>query len=702
MTSFQSPTPSGQPILPAELSPEPPRDRSSRRWIAIAAGLIGLGAVGYFALSGGDTPKGAGSPEEAVQGLVVALDSDDALGAMTFIAPDEVDGVSAVLEAVQAKAAESGLGRLTAGGDTNLQLDIGTVQVDPLSDHAARVEVDFGGSFTASGTLGQLVGTSTNEFDDTEVRLIAIELDGGWFVSPLLSLGDYLVDEFDLPNGDYDEVGAARAATTGGKTPTDAVESLVDGVAEFDLEAVSDSLASGEARFVTVFERAIDELVGRGEQEMAENGISIELLDLGLAEQGQGAVGMMDAEIGFSDFNGSGKVEIDEDCFTTANEFGDRNTGCLLMNAPLSEPLPSSNLVFLTAEQSGAHRVQLLKSAASLVGQIAKRLDKATVLQELDLEFLDAATPATYGEPTSATFDGEQYQVFEIDVPAGEPFTLSARTDDDEYVGYDAYVLEDGQWSYFDSELSEDGLDEATKARIVVYAECDNYDSDAVLFGCEDYSKTPFVVTAQPSITDVATFLETSSFTLQPGQRASFTFDVTTQTDAMVTVMTAGGDADYVDISGPYEFNTDNSYRFVPGEYTVTFTNRTASAEDFTLEFEQVEVVDLLMPYDISISSPSTTFDLSDGAGVQFGAYADIGESVAITATPEEGQDIVLVVMAGTSEICGPSRNGDLSGTGGTESCSFDVRSGGRFDVSVTAYGVGAADGLVTVELFIS
>jgi hypothetical protein len=704
-------TPTGQPVqAPVDLQPsQPDTHKKRRRSIVVGAsviGLAGLGVVGYLALKGGGTAQGASSPEAAVQGLVAALDSDDALAALGVVAPDEVEGVSTVLEAVQASAAENGLGKLTTGGDTDLKLEVGKSKVSNLSDNAARVEVKFSGSFTASGTLGALVGTKTNSFDDGEVRLVAIKIGGGWFVSPMLSLGDYLVDQLDLPDGDYDEVGAKRGKTSSGKSATDAVESLLNGVADFDRDAVSDSLASGEARFVDVFERAIDELIDRGQQELSENGLSIELSDLGLQEQDKGAVGVSDAEINYTNINGSGKVEIDDDCFTTTNEFGDRHEGCMLANAPFTTPLTDSHLVLQTAKEGGAYRVQLLKSAATLAVEIADRLDKQTLLQAFDAEFLDTATPSVFGESTSGEFDGEQqYQVFEIDVPANEAFTLGARADDDDdYVNYNTYVLdEDGRWenTYFGS--GTEPLDKATKARIVVYAGCDSSDDDAVLFDCEDYSKTAFTVAAQKAVTGDATFLESSTFTLEPGQQETLTFNVDTETDATYEFVDSNGESQFGGVvNGPYGFNDDGSLNFIPGEYTAIFVNPTSSKADFTLNFHEVEVVEQLRPTDISLGSPTTTFDLSVSSGVEFGAFGDTGDSLFITATPENGQDIVLYVGAGTTEICGPTTNGDFNGAGGSETCSFDVTSGGRFPVYV--YGISGSDntGLVTVTISVS
>ena len=703
--SSQWATPTGAPMVaPVEMPASPPPSRASRRRpLALGIGILGLaglGVVGYLALSGGGDAPGASSPEAAVQGLVRALDNDDALGALVYVAPDEVDGLSAVIEAVEKTAADSGVGTLSSGGDMNLQLELKKPRVASLSDNAARVDIEFSGSFAASGALAELVGDGKADFAVDKLRLITVKIKGGWFISPMLSLGDYVADQLDLPKGDYREVGAKRAKTSGGKTAQDAVDSMLNGVADFDRSGVSDALASGEARFVDVYGDAIDELLARARDEMSQQGLTVELSDLGLEQRADSSVALLSAQIDYSDQNGSGEVSIDDDCVSTSSSGGNRDRGCVLTNAPFTTPMPEQNVVFATAKQDGAYRVQLLKSIAAIAADVAVRLDKPTVLEALGAEVLDTATPLKFGEKLDGSFTGERYQVFEVEIPAGETFTLNASGPDDFYINSDTYVRnKEGRWEYF---YNGEPTSEATTSRIVVTADCTDSgrDSSALIFKCSEYQSGDFVVAAQPVKTANASFLDSTTITLDPGQSGSVSFTVTQETDAFYSFQPDDGGSGSGYVSGPNSYNDNGSYHWTTGDYTATVVNTGNSTRDFTLTFDEVVIEPpASTPTDISSSSPTTTFDLAASDYYEFGAYANDGDYVVITASPNDGQDIVLNVASSSGDVCSLSSGGDNGGAGGSESCSFTVTSGGRFAVYVFALTSADSYGTVTVGI---
>lgn len=654
-----------------------------------------------------------------MKGLIIALDADDALGALQFVAPDEVEGVSALISAVQDRSVDTGVGALTPGGDLDIVVSTTQSKVVTLADNAARVEVEISGSSATSGALADVFGnededaTPTNtaaasglqrqrtevgvgavqrgtEFEDTEISVIVVRLGDGWFVSPLLSAGEYAVDQFDLANGDYDKVGAARAKTVGGKTGVAAVESLLDGGADFDRSAVSDALASGEARFMEVFADAIDDLVEDGEVAMSEAGNSFDLNDVTLEAQPDGSVALASAEIDVSTYETSNTIKIDSDCATWRDFDANRVERCVLTNAPLVEPLDVDSLVFHVAKQSGAFRVKLLTSAAILAADVIAKAERTAVLDALDAELIDTPTQLTFGQRFEGSFDGASYRVFEVDVPAGIPevdYTLDVVGENSaSYLGTSSYVDTDGEWSelYWGVNPSSASAIPAGTVRIVVSAYCGDYDDEALLFRCRDDGDS-FAIVVQPPKTAGAAFLGTTTLSLKAGQMARLTFSASSEIDATYTVSGPDGAAVYAVITGPdgYTSYGANSIFFVPGEYVASFVNETGEAAEFVVSFEQAQVPEP-GPTDIS-ATQSTTFDLGVGAYVEFGAHANDGDQVVITAVPNDGQDIVLTVSSSGGEICGSVSNGDWGGYGSAESCSFDVTSGGRFAVWVAA-----------------
>lgn len=679
------------PPVPTSTSATVTKPAKGRRLpTALAATIIGLGGAGvvaYLALSGdGGGANGAGTPESVVQGLANAINNEDPIGAMQFVVPDEVEGLADFIQALKAAGTST---KLVTTSDVDLSIDVTSLSTQQLADDVARVSFDIDGLYTAQNSLAEVIGVEGSLDDTIEVSIIVIRQNGGWFASPLLTTGDMLVDALDLPDGDFDEASAERARGSAA-TPADAVTELFEGAADLDIDAVAGALAAGEARFVRVFGDAIDELVDEANSELDDNGVTFNLGDLSLGDLSGGRVAVQQARVEISDFDETNEVELDDDCLS------DRSSEkCLLTNLPLSSPLDEPSFVVHTARQDGNYRVQLVKSLASMGAELVQRLDRATVLELLGFEVLDTPTSLVFGEVTEVEMT-MPYQVFEFEVPAGVMPAIDVETtDEDDYINWDQYVLEDGRWQYYYS--GDEPSDEVTTVRLVVTPYCSEYADRAWLLGCEERQTPSIVIGASAVRVESLAFPGASTESVGPLERLVFEFTVTDATDAIISVERTDGDSDFQwYLNGPYSYNDDGSYDLPSGDYEIEIRNG-VEAGDFTISSDVVFVIDVSLPQDIDSSSPSTTFDLPAGSYVTFNAYAATGDDVIITARPNDGQDIVLNVSSSSGEVCPSTR--DVRPSGGEETCQFGVSSGGDFEVYVYGYSGSDEYGSVTVTI---
>ncbi|MCU1501004.1 MAG: hypothetical protein JWM12_358, partial [Ilumatobacteraceae bacterium] len=309
-------------------------------------------------------------------------------------------------------------------------------------------------------------------------------------------------------------------------------------------------------------------------------------------------------------------------------------------------------------------------------------------------------TQLTFNAAQQASFGGERFQVFEVEVPARTPFRIDAESNvDDSSVYADTYVMRGGRWR--EHYLSDgEQFDVATRVRIVVDPGCDDRDSGAMVFTCGSFARPGFVVGALADVSADVPFLGSGSLDVQPLQAVAFHFTVDHETDAMLVGTDGNGSSAYLTLGEPGVLrNDDGSYHFVPGDYTAAYSNRTADVVNVTVSFVEVQVVNVQKPSNISLDSPSTTFDLVAGQEMRLSAYVPTGESVVIRARPDGDQDIVLTVSSSRGEICGELDRGNAGGRGSSEQCRFTVSTGGNFGVVLAGVHPSDLTGTVTVTI---
>jgi len=221
----------------------------------VAAAVVLVGGIG-FALMNLGGGGGAESPEAAVEQLFGALHQEDIIGMAESLRPAERDALRGPIEEAVAE-----LERLDLLADVDLRglqgVDIEIegyqLQATELTDTVVRVDIS-GGTVTGSATPDQLplgqtlrdileedlgveipVETESETDDLGEFALVAVQDDGGWYVSPGYSIAEAARGDEPLPP-------FGTVAPIGGSTPEEAVRGLVDAATNLDARAAIGAL----------------------------------------------------------------------------------------------------------------------------------------------------------------------------------------------------------------------------------------------------------------------------------------------------------------------------------------------------------------------------------------------------------------------------------------------------------------------------
>ena len=234
-----------------ELEPSgAPRRHAAWRVLAAAgvAALTGVGVLAISALVGGG---GASSPEEAVRNLAEAVNSEDPLAAAGALAPEEVRTLRRTLDGASRKAAELELVESAsaplAGIDVEVSgLELATEELAPGYAKVTIVDGELTGQVDSEGLsdLVQRAGADDVQgsvtaaelrAEDVQPFVVAVERDGGWYVSAAYTALEYMRVLNDLPPADYGS-GLARAATLGAASPDEAARQMISALGATDWE----------------------------------------------------------------------------------------------------------------------------------------------------------------------------------------------------------------------------------------------------------------------------------------------------------------------------------------------------------------------------------------------------------------------------------------------------------------------------------
>lgn len=655
---------------------------SSRRrkvpWVTIgltAVGVVSLVLIGFRFISknSAEYVGGAGSPEAAVEQFALALSSEDVFAATSYIAPDEIDGLTDVLDSFLS-VIDAGSGGLVNGTDVEVEIEVTDLSSSMQGDNASIVSFTVSGSVTpgvTNGPVGVALPASltfgAEELDDLypgrgdEVDVVTVKLGSKWFVSPMLTMGHIFVERYDLANGDFDIVGSNRQG--GGVDPEDAVDGMFRAIENREAEDLADFLGGGEGRLAAVFSDAIDELLGEISPDVNYS------IDAQLSPGEDNRVILDDIEVAYSDLYNSGSVEVDGDCVAVMNGFGERDRVCWLDELPLIADVDNT-IEFVTVREGGATRVRLIPSITDIAARLVPAFDRQTYLYATEFDWADTATAVAVGSDTAINLDGALYAVHEFEALANQRYRVTSDLSSQLW-----YRNEEGTWEK--SWSSSITPKSATKVRVVTRAE----ERCSEICFPESGGSDTLRVRAVPVQT--GPFPSKLVGELGPGDEILFILDVSTTANVQM-VFNAGGSFVWDFVDRPAYFD-GTLYVLEPGQVSISVVNNGSDRGSFELFPEQVRV-----GFD---GARRLVVNLSAGA-ISTRVYLPAGSST-ITAIPLDGQDIVLYVSST------PPCSSDVGGYGDAESCRVFTEFG-RSGYLIDVRGYGYSDERGQVELVLS
>jgi len=472
---------------------EPPaggRGGKRLRLVAVAAGVLVLGAVGFFvqrALRG--DAGGASSPEAAAQQLVDALNNEDPVAAAAVIDPEEVHTLGELLGTVEERLAEADIDTSpgkAAGLDVTVE-DV-TFRTRDLGDGVAEVEIGGGrarwklqpdemaertkaaGVEADSDTIDRsdLVLSGSNDRGDYEIdpHLVAVKRGDGWYVSIAHTVASYLAEAEGLPSGDFrsgppDDLRAAAS-------PEDAAVALLETAGDLDPETTLASLPTDEWGVLWTYRDAVEEFVDR--EQPADFSVTVDRHDVDVSDLGGGyrkvTIASAEGTYRYTDeYEGPQRTTwtLDGWCLR-----GDGDESCLTDGPVLTDPETYGiTLPFVVVKEArGGWVVSPNATLLEYGKQIAETTTPEVLYRWIGPERV--APPdgtLTLDTSVTATLNSGAYARYDIELTKGRHVFVSHVDEDDRYVGlYDP----DGDelWSYRGGAIS---IEETGTYRLVAW-----------------------------------------------------------------------------------------------------------------------------------------------------------------------------------------------------------------------------------------
>jgi hypothetical protein len=463
--------------------------RQKRRGLLVGVGGVAalgvLGAVAFVVIDQLTGPSGgADSPEAAVIELSAAASAEDAVTALSLLPPGEVGPLVELYQDVEAKATSTGVAAAAdplAGFD--LQLDGVQVQVEELGDEVAAVTIT-GGKVSWTVDPGQMQGplridpsgevrtgaegsadlvqVAQEATDGAPLRIMTVERDGDWYVSPSYTLLEAWRTDQGLPAPDFSQ--ELDLQDTGAGSAEEAVKQAAAAAAAYDVDGLLDLLSPDEAAALYHYRDAIMTALNRDgalEELRSEGRLEVESI---VAEAGEEAADLVPVTVR----SASGGVYDDDGDYTSWsfdrtclswNEDGDTDGGCLDEAFADEGVDPGAatgidSLTVLTQEVDGRWYLNPLASLVSQARGAVAAMDVdaiATTLGVPQFGGVDGDLEEGVTVTGAATGPGD-YAVYEMDVPAGSVFSTCVEGEasatlygsDGRPVGHGATVVTEG------------------------------------------------------------------------------------------------------------------------------------------------------------------------------------------------------------------------------------------------------------------
>jgi hypothetical protein len=415
----------------------PPRPRRSKKWwfIGIAAGLVvllaGGGVFAYVTIF--SKLGGASSPEASVEKLLTGIADFDAVSLYGAISPSEIgtleDSFSRLKDIQLTEDGETvDYAELVKAVSDNTTVELKDVEyeteeiaedISAVSIVSGSVHIDTDPEAVADAYMAVAreqiesqsddLGYSDEEIEElvTEGReeivtqledampfdldtdqveetlgkpfsLVSVKEGGSWYISPLLSIGEYALDASGGERGTL--VDAAEFGS-----PEDALQGFLDGantaISDGDFDELAAALPLAERRFVSLYGSGIAESADyRG----AGSGFSVDTLEVTPDVSGDIARIAIDQLVisidGVDDFT----YEISGVCATVVSEYSD-DEGCLT-DIPQAEKLGLDEARIVAVKEDGdwfVSPLSTLSDIGAIVSEHVVELSNAGELEDL-------------------------------------------------------------------------------------------------------------------------------------------------------------------------------------------------------------------------------------------------------------------------------------------------------------------------------
>ena len=438
--------PPSPPVPPADGAGEP-RKKASRKTIVLAsiAVFLVVSGVGAFLFIQNMIRGGAGSPEQVAEKLIESVESKDAIGLVTMIAPAERDSLDRLREGLTEKVEDFGIleaankvGEDVQDVDDEISFDGITVtfenvepeitQVDDqlavLAFNSGSIRVQMDPEQTTGAIRSALEAADEMEkidettqlsalgIDDEPLLMAAVKDNGRWYLSPLYTGLELLTQSMGNERGSLPE------PTDGSGSPAEAAQALmgaIPGIMENGkFTDLGNHLVSYEGNAIHYYGGALDKAMDGG------TGVDLQLTTNTFknAEQdgdrGRATVETLEAEAE------GDKLRVTADCIELdgSAEMCRGKSGYVMLEgtvdgATVMRALPP--LGMSTVKEDGDWKVSLMETSTDWTLQWLDSITREQALAMLDLaRSEDAAGTMVVGEETELKFNSAGYAVMKL------------------------------------------------------------------------------------------------------------------------------------------------------------------------------------------------------------------------------------------------------------------------------------------------
>jgi zinc-ribbon domain len=269
------------PPLTASPTAAPPAGAAGR-WARILV-PVGIGAVALVVvvvllakgLSGAS--GGADSPTAAVEQLAAAARVEDPAAAIALIDPDEARSLGTVYGKIRDALRPSGVIQSTGTvRGTHVAIQGLQLNAEQLSSDVAKVTIS-GGTLSAAvqaSVLPAVFGVNRDSESRTDLGsssgpggaglfLMIRKQEGRWYISPTLTVLQYIVELHGLAQPDFSTLDSRNEAEGGASSPGQLASALAQAVSGSNVNGVLSLASEREASAVQPYSAALQELVGR-------------------------------------------------------------------------------------------------------------------------------------------------------------------------------------------------------------------------------------------------------------------------------------------------------------------------------------------------------------------------------------------------------------------------------------------------------